>query len=118
MMRQQSTCEIPGCGVTTTAFRHDQLQVWLDKDFHGNPGWLQLCPQHMANWYKMVSDFLAGDGSKEDLEYPPSDIDWRWALSELVDRGVIQLNGRQICTNAACGSPVHHPHLVNSWDLS
>lgn len=62
------TCELPGCGKSTLAWKFSDCQAWLDMDGTGVPRFVNLCPEHKAVWVRMVSDFLAGDGSTTELD--------------------------------------------------
>lgn len=54
------TCELPGCGRSTLAARYSDCQIWLDNTpaFHRM---LSVCPEHKAEWLRIVSDFMEGD---------------------------------------------------------
>jgi len=67
-MLRLMVCEIPGCGVGTLVYRYSDCQVWIDKDNQGTPDFLNVCPSHKAEWVKMVSQFLIGDGSAAEVD--------------------------------------------------
>lgn len=62
------TCELPGCGKSGLAWNFRDVQAWLDMDGSGVPRFVNLCPEHKAKWVRLVSDFLSGDGSTEELD--------------------------------------------------